>query len=280
MRRIVLTGVLGFFFAAGVGIAAPPTPGQHFDCSDGGTTSCATDDTGCVSNTLDHAKCSSKIGKLFAKAVSGVITCHAKQAGMRLKGTSINGAGTSEENCENNPGNSAQGKLDAGISKLTAAGICAPVQLANAATEEAILFNPGLLSLDAQNANVYCDSSSGAMIGDDDAGFVPANANMYKCQVSVAKALGKLAASAIKCHDKMNVSFFKAKDFDEESCEEINLLMPTSGALAKFNRNRDKLVTAGICPACLNGASQDAQAASVLSQIDLGNAVAYPCGLP
>jgi len=59
---------------------------------------------GCVSNQKGHLGCSSKIGKAFAKAVKSVITCHSKQATMRFKGSSENGAGTSEENCEENPG--------------------------------------------------------------------------------------------------------------------------------------------------------------------------------
>jgi len=280
MRRIVLMGVVGCFLAAGVATAAPPTLGQHFDCTDGGTSSCAADDTGCVSNTSAHLKCSSKIGKLLGKAAYDVIKCHLKQAGQRLKGASENGAGTSEENCEDNPGNSAKGKLDAGLAKLTASGLCDPAQLSNAAVEEAILFGAGPLGLDASNANVYCDSSSGALIGDDDAGWVPASASMYKCQGSIATALGKLAVAAIKCHDKMNMSFFKAKDFDEESCEEIDSLIPTRGALAKYNRIRDKMIATGTCPPCLNAAAWDAQAASALAQINLGNAIVYPCGLP
>jgi hypothetical protein len=268
---------IGVCLATAVARAAPPAPGQHFDCGDGGTSSCAADDTGCVSNTLNHLKCSSKIAKLLGKAVSTVIVCHVKQAGMRFKGSSANGAGMSEENCEDNPGNSAKGKLDAGLSGLASSGLCDPSQLTGAAGEEAILFGPGPLSLDAQNANVYCDSSSAALIGDDDTGWVAVNADMLKCEEAVGKALGKLAVSVIKCHDKMNASFFKAKDFDEEGCESDD---PRLSALVKFDRIRDKLIAAGICPPCLNGAGQDAQATSVISQIDAGNAVAYPCGLP
>src|SRR5258707_14298695 len=103
--RLAATVVLGGMLAvARVGLAAPPAPGQHFDCTDGGTSSCATDDTGCVSNTVSHLKCSSKIGKALAKAVASVIKCHVKQVQMRFQGASITGAGTSEENCEENPG--------------------------------------------------------------------------------------------------------------------------------------------------------------------------------
>lgn len=277
MTRVLSGITIGVCLAASVAWAAPPTPGQHFDCSDGGTSSCAADDTGCVSNTLNHAKCSSKIGKLLGKAVASTIVCHVKQADQRFKGASANGAGNSEENCEENPGNSAKSKLDAGLAKLATSGLCDTAQLTGAGAEEAILFNPGPLSLDAQNVNVYCDSSSASLIGDDDTGWVATDPGMLKCEEAVAKALAKLALSVIKCHDKMNVSFFKAKDFDEEKCESSD---PLLSALAKYNRTRDKLIAAGICPSCLDGADQDAQTASVISQIDAGNAVAYPCGLP
>jgi hypothetical protein len=232
-----------------------------------------------VSNTLGHRKCSSKIAKLFAKAVYGTIVCHIKQAAMRFKGSSETGAGNSEENCEDNPGNSAKGTLDDGLTNLAASGLCDPTQLANAAVEEAVLFNPGPLSLDGQNGIIYCDSSSAVLIGDDDTGWVANSANRFTCEAGVAKAVGKLVRAAIKCHDKMNSSFFKAKDFAEESCEEIDPLKPTSGALAKFNSARDKLISLGICPPCLDGPSQDVQAASALAQLDAANSVAYPCGL-
>jgi len=143
-----------------------------------------------------------------------------------------------------------------------------------------VLFGPGPLSLDGQNVNAYCDSSSAALIGDDDSGFVPADANMLQCEVTVAKAVGKLVKAAIKCHDTMNKMFFlKGLDFDEEACEEINPLAPTKGALAKFNAVRDKLAALGICPPCQSSASQDAQATGALSQLDAANAIAYPCGL-
>src|SRR5215831_17795600 len=140
MTRTVTTVAGAMLLGVTLAWATPPGPGQPFDCSGGGDTSCAADDTGCVSNSLNHAKCSSKIGKAFAKAVTGVISCHAQQATMRFQGSSINGAGNSEENCEENPGNSVKSKLDATLTALAGSGICDPIQLANAATEEAVLF--------------------------------------------------------------------------------------------------------------------------------------------
>lgn len=279
MTRLLFGSIVAVALSRAVGMAAPPAPGQHFDCSDGGTSSCAADDGGCVSNTKAHLKCSSGISKLFSKAVTSVITCHIKQADMRFKGASITGAGTSEENCEENPGNSARSKLDAGLAKLAASGLCDPTQLANASAEEAVLFGAGPLSLDGQNGETYCDSTSGALIGDDDTGWVASTSDNHRCELTVAKTVGKLVASVIKCHDKMNASFFKGADFNEEGCEEIDPIYSTRGALAKFNSVRDKLTAVGICPACLDSAGLDARAASALSQLDAANSLAYPCNL-
>lgn len=281
-RTLLSTFVAGAFAFAGAATwAAPPTPttpgpGQHFDCSDGGTTSCATDDAGCVGNTKDHVKCSSAIGKAFAKAVGTVIKCHSKQAQQRFKGTDATTADTAEETCEQAGPASAKGKLDAAIAKV--ASICDPIQLSGAALEEAVLFGNSALSLDGQNAGIYCDSASAALIGGDETGWVPDDKNALKCEQTVAKNVSKLVAAALKCHDKMNTSFFKGKDFDEESCEETN--SSQKGALDKYNQQRDKLLALGICPPCVGTqAALDAQATNALSQLDSSNAIAYPCGL-
>ena len=278
MKGTLTVAIGAVLVVARMGLATPPGPGQHFDCSDGGTSSCASDDSGCVSSTPSHLKCSSAIGKAFAKAVKSTISCHAKQATMRFKGSSENGAGTSEENCEDNPGNSAKGKLDAMLTKLASSGICDPTQIADAALEESALFDPGPTSLDAQNGDVFCDSASSALIGDDDAGSVPNSANNLKCAVTVGKMIARVVAAVAKCDDKMNKSFFKVRDFDEETCETTD---PVShaGAFDKYNQQRDKLAGLGICPPCLDSAHLDALGASVLSQVETANSLIYPCNL-
>jgi len=284
-REDSMKGLLGLaigsiLFTAGVGRAVPPAPGQHFDCSDGGDTSCAADDPGCVSNfSKGHIACSGKISAALAKAVFATIICHIDQAEMRFKGASVNGAGNSEENCENNPGKSAEGTLDKRIQALTEQGFCDPLQLTGAADEKAVLFGPpGFGSLDDQNGLVFCDSASGALIGDDDTGFVPATADVFKCEATVAKALAKLVVSGAKCHVNMNKAFFKGKDFDEEACEETS--GPTlRGALDKFNKVRDKLLAQNICPPCLDKTGMDNVAATALAQLDAANDKVFPCGL-
>ena len=101
---------------------------------------------------------------------------------------------------------------------------------------------------------------------------------MFKCEVTVAKALVKLVAAGAKCHDNMNKFFFKLRDFDEEACEETDPVR-FRGARDKFNKVRDKLVAQGICPPCLDKTGMDNVAATALSQLDAANDKVFPCGL-
>jgi hypothetical protein len=278
MRSTFVISIGAILFIARGSMAVPPGPGQPFDCSGGGTTSCAADDTGCVSDTSDHAKCASAIGKAFGKAVGTIIKCHGRQATARFKGTDAATAGAAEEACEETAPSSAKVKLDTAFAKLSASGKCSAAQLNGAAFEEGVLFSSTPLSIDAQNNQVLCDSTSGQLIGDDETGWVPNSADNLKCALTVGKMVSKLVAATIKCHDKMNQAFFKGLDFDEESCEETNASQ--KGALDKYNQQRDKLAALGICPSCLNSAGLDALAATAISQSDSGNAVGSPCPAP
>jgi hypothetical protein len=279
MKGLLGVAIGGIFLmgAGGVAFATPPGPGQHFNCSDGGTTSCAADDSGCVSNTKNHKKCSSAIGKAFAKAINAVIKCHCKQATARLNGATESAADSDEEACEQGPngGKSAKEKLDAAIAKVTP--ICDSIQITFAGAEESVLFGGSAQGLDSMNGNTFCDSASGAMIGGDDAGFVPNSKDNLKCDCSVAKNVGKLVAAAIKCHDKMNGKFFAGKDFDEEACEEVD----TNGKAAhqKFTAAEMKLIAKGICPGCQSAVDQENQAVNALGTVDSANVIGYPCNL-
>jgi hypothetical protein len=278
MRSTFAISIGTVLFVARASMAVPPGPGQPFDCSGGGTTSCASDDTGCVSDTADHAKCASAIGKAFAKAVGTVIKCHGKQATARFKGTDAATAAAAEEACEETSPSSAKVKLDAALAKLSSSGKCSATQLSNAGLEESVIFGSSPLSLDGQNNQVFCDSTSGLLIGDDDTGSVPNSADNLKCALTVGKMVSKLVASTIKCHDKMNKAFFKGLDFDEESCEETNSVSH-AGALDRFNQQRDKLAALSICPPCLDSSALDTLAANALAQVDAANAIGYPCNL-
>ncbi|TMA71603.1 MAG: hypothetical protein E6J77_26010, partial [Deltaproteobacteria bacterium] len=90
MKRLLVASFACVLLAACSAVAAdPPGPGKHFDCSNGGTTSCASDDTGCVPGSKDNPsaanvaatlKCADAIAKAFAKAIGAVTKCHKKQA--------------------------------------------------------------------------------------------------------------------------------------------------------------------------------------------------------
>ena len=287
--------------AARAAVATPPAAGQHFDCSDAGTTSCASDDTGCVSNTKNHAKCSSAITKAFGKAVVAVMKCHCRQATARLAGATAVSAGTDEdENCEDGvTGKTAKEKLEAAIAKVGATGVCDPSQFGFASAEETLLFDPTqMFSLDAQNGYTFCDASSAEFLADklchdgsnagnpcngdgdcpgggtcirEDTGFVPSSKAFLTCECKAGKELGKLIVATARCHDGMNSAFLAGDDFDEEACEQQ--------AHDRYSKARDKTLAKGICPACLDQAGWETLASNTLTQVDGANGLAYPCTL-
>src|SRR5438309_4099238 len=279
----VLGMLIGGIFLMGTGVAlfaAPPGPGKKFDCSQGGTSSCATDDAGCVPDTPAHAKCAAGIVKAFAKAIGCIGKCHCKQAtALATSKTFV------EEPCEgHNPpkNNGCQDKFDAAISKLNASGNCSASQITLAGIGENIAFaskQQNSSSLDALNGGSFCDSTSGAMImasDSDDAGFVP-TAAFLKCECGVAKNRTRLAAAVPKVHTAMATAFFKGKDYTEELFEGTNA---GKGALDKYNKTRDKLLASGGCPSCLDQAHQDSLAAGDTATLDGLNVLVYPCPPP
>ena len=294
MKRLLRLGTAGIFLLGAGGAFAQttttttvPGPGQCFNggdpnnsCSGGcGSSSptCAADDPGCVPNTKDHLKCSDAIVKGFQKAIGCVSKCHCKQAANLLAGKPFN-----EETCEgHNPpkNNACEDKLDGAFTKVTP--LCSSTQLTLAHAEESALFAPKNVapSFDAQNGNVFCDSTSGAMImtsDPDDAGWVPNSKDMLKCECTVAKNLSKLAVDALRCHIKLADAFFKGKPNDENSCEEVD---PAKGkaALQKFTQAETVILGKNICPPCLDKPHQAALGAGVLAQVEAGNSLAYPC---
>jgi hypothetical protein len=270
-------GALVATLAIGVQVsrAAPPGAGQHFDCTDGGTSSCASGDTGCVPDTVDHLKCGDGIAKAIAKAVVAVVKCHQKQASNAFKGD-----WRDDETCEVGPGgHGAREKLDDALEKLEPS--CSAEQLAAAAALEASLFaDPSdPLSLDALNASVYCDSTSGSLVDltGDDVGFVPNSKSEFLCADQVAKAIAKLWAGVSKCQSKMADAFFSGAEFDESLCEQSG----GKSALDKYVATMSKLDGKGICTqTCMARAARDAIGAAVLARIEAANAAAFPCAGP
>ncbi len=274
-----------------------------------GSTTCSADDSGCVSGNKTNAKCAKGVGGAFAKLVPAIIKCHAKQADTRFKQGAtpdVAGAGNAEETCED----AAIAKLDATLAKVTPG--CPGVYASNAALERLVLVGEPApvpsLSLDggAGGPPIYCDSTAGAQFIEDticqggpnngtrgctsdadcgggsakcrrdDVGWVPKTKDNLKCEDTEGKELGKLVAAVIKCHQKMDAAFAKAKPFDEEACEENDPVKHKS-ALEKYNAARDKTIAKGICPACNDQAHWDGEAANAIGTVDGANNIAYPC---
>src|SRR2546429_4105250 len=131
MKRLLGFAIGAFVLtAAGAAVAAPPGPGQRFDCSQGGSgVSCASDDTGCVPQSKDvptgnvsTLKCGDGLGKAFGGAIRAVIKCHAKMADSVVKGAPVD-----DEACETTDPKSAKNKLDPAILKMSAP--CTSTQL-------------------------------------------------------------------------------------------------------------------------------------------------------
>jgi hypothetical protein len=66
----------------------------------------------------------------------------------------------------------------------------------------------------------------------------PSSQDQLKCQDKLAKALGKLAATVIKCHVKQADNAFKSTPVDDEACEETDAV---KSAKAKFNATVTKV---------------------------------------
>ena len=228
------------------------------------------DDAGCVPDSRDHLKCAENLAKLFAKTIDAVTKCHRKQADALVKGDAT--ANSDEETCEeSDPVHhaSAKEKLEAAIGDIGAKGICSSTQLTGAMLEESALLG----YLEAKDGDVYCDPTSGSMIGDDDAGFVPNNHDALRCADAVGKGIGKLMGRVLRCHAKAPHSMFAGVSFSEEGCEETD----ADSALAKFDHLRDALASNGSCPACLDSAHLDTLASNGISFLDTANDLIFPC---
>ena len=258
MRSLRILTIAAGCLSAALALAAPPGPGQPF----------ADDDPGCVPDTTEHRKCSETLAKAFATLVSGVSRCHDRQARAAFAGSS-----TDEEACETKVRIRFEARRD-GV-----AAACSAAQLLLAAAEETQLLDPSdARSLDAHNADAYCDVSSGIAIDPtgDDAGWVPASPEALWCARSVAKNAAKLAQAVLRCHAKMAYMFFAGRDFDEEGCEEFDPLNGR-GARDQYSARVDKLVARGGCLPCLDGPHQETLAFDTVTAIDGDNDRLYPC---
>jgi len=258
MRGLGAIAVSAVCLSAAVALATPPGPGHPFD----------DDDAGCVPDTTAHRKCSETLDKAFARLISAVTSCHDRQVRMAFSGSLVD-----DEACEAK----ARLRLEATVAAL--APLCSPTQLSLASDEETdLLDSTHPRSLDAQNGDVYCDSTSGVPLDltGEDAGWVPASPDALWCARGVAKNLAKLAQASLKCHAKMAYSFYTGRDFDEEACEEFDPLTHR-GARDRYSLRVAKLMAHGGCPSCLDGVQQEALALGTVGQMDSDNGRLYPC---
>ena len=221
------------------------------------------DDTGCAPTTKQGLSCARKASALLTKLKRAVLSCHLTQANHAFKnGSGTPGFSNAEENCEVGPsGKSAKEVFDAIMAKLAFACDATVVANANARRDVVLGDENTVGSLDNLNATFFCDATSGNEIdpGGDDGGFIPATPENYKCSAYVAKLWSKLDTSVAKCHDKLAVSIFAGKPFDEEACEDTGL----KSALARYNDKLNRIIAYGICPPCLTDAMAPTNAAAL-----------------
>jgi hypothetical protein len=206
------------------------------------------DDTGCAATTRLGSTCAKAALSTLAKLRKAGLICQLKQEDLAFKnGEGQPGFANAEANCEIGPStNSAKNKFDERIAKLVGKG-CDSTMIANVLARGATIVSdqntPG--SLDALNASVFCDATSGNPIDPDGGvgGFIPATPENQKCSVAVAKQWVKLSGYADKCHVKLATSVYSDRVFDEEACENTYL--------SRYNAYVGKLVQIGYCPPCL-----------------------------
>ena len=252
-----MRGILVVVVAAAL-LSAAPGRAQPFD----------DDDTGCVPDSPEHRKCSEKLARAFAVLIAGVAACHDKQARAAFAGSSYD-----EEACED------RARLRLEVKRIAVATLCSVTQLALATDEEnALLDSSNPASLDAQNADTFCDSTSATPIdpSGDDPGWVPATPDALWCARGVGKNLAKLFGAVMRCHVMMAYSAYAGRAFDEEACEENNPLTG-HGARDRFSAGAAKLLARGGCPPCLDSPHQEALALRAVNELDADNGRLYPC---
>ena len=90
--------------------------------------------------------------------------------------------------------------------------------------------------------------------GDDDEGHLPPTRRVALCENAIAKALAKAVVCLAKCHQARALG--KLQDDTAEDACESNVGRPTS-CKSKFNSVRDRLLSEGGCPTCLDQLAMD-----------------------
>ena len=90
--------------------------------------------------------------------------------------------------------------------------------------------------------------------GGDDEGFVPPSKRAAKCENAIAKALAKSIVCIAKCH-QARAEGKLADEAAEDNC--ASNVGRRASCKSKFNATRDRLLSAGDCPACLDQVAMD-----------------------
>ena len=101
--------------------------------------------------------------------------------------------------------------------------------------------------------------------GSEDGGFLPPDKATATCENRIEKAIGKAVACLSKCH-QARASGKLASESAEETCE--NAVSNPKSCKARYNKVRDKLLTSGNCPSCLNQTAMDQLFAQSEAYID------------
>jgi hypothetical protein len=162
------------------------------------------DHTGFVPPDAATYTCESKASLANAKLRYAIGKCHTDLAAQRFKGSNAN-----DDGCET----AAKAKFDATINKLEACPACLTANVAGMADDVET-------ELDGNLDDFYCEGST--PFGGDDAGFVPSDAAILKCESAVLKNVQKYLACLQKCHRKKALYALKGRPFDGEACEETD----------------------------------------------------------
>jgi hypothetical protein len=213
------------------------------------------DDAGFVPPDATIFACENTVEKHFAKLIGGTGACHLIAARMGVRGKAFD-----EEACETN----ARARYDRATAGLTGCPSC--LDAGGYAAAEMGRIDTVISTL------VYCDSTSGALLGDaDDLGWVPADATRARCQNRTARRLGHLAETLVGCHIRLAATAFRSgtpDDATEDACE--------SDALTKY----DAAVAAlNGCPPCLDATHRASLGAVVVAGEDVVVGGAY-CASP
>jgi hypothetical protein len=90
--------------------------------------------------------------------------------------------------------------------------------------------------------------------GGDNEGFLPPNRRAAACENAIAKALAKALVCVAKCHQARAAGKL-ANETAEDDCE--SNVGKAASCKSKFNTTRDRLLSAGDCPGCLNQVAMD-----------------------